>query len=97
MYIILNGALNHAVDLRWLAYNEAQGIELATSDESRRVYLNFEKLESLASRVGQSSGRVSDQTLIRLLGYTGLRIGEALALKVSDVDLLKDRILVERT
>jgi integrase len=97
LYVILNGALNYAVDLRWLAYNEAQGVELAASDESRRIYLNFEKLESLAVRIGRTSGRVSDETLIRLLGYTGLRIGEALALKVSDVDLVSDRILVERT
>lgn len=97
LYIILNGALNHSVDLRWLAYNEAQGIELAATEENRRVYLNFAQVEALASRVGRYSGRASDETLIRLLAYTGLRIGEALALKVSDVDMLKHRVLVERT
>lgn len=97
LYVILNAALNHAVELRWLAYNEAQRVELAVSHQARRIYLDFEQVEALALRVGHFSGRASDATLIRMLAYTGLRIGEALALKVSDVEMARNRVLIERT
>ncbi|MFE7629004.1 site-specific integrase [Kocuria sp. NPDC057446] len=53
------------------------------------MYLTHEQLNALA-------GASKHPTLVLLLGYTGLRWGEAVGLRVRDVDLARRRINVER-
>lgn len=60
-------------------------------DAEPRVYLTIAQVETLARAAGEHGLE------IRFLSYTGLRIGEALALRVADVDLRRRRVNVTRT
>ncbi len=56
--------------------------------------LSDAEVERLLAVAGKGEAR--DELLVRLLLATGLRIGEALALEVEDVDLLRGEIRVRR-
>lgn len=53
------------------------------------TFLTAAELEQLASQIADPYG-----VLVRFLGWTGLRIGEAAALRVGRLDLLARRIEV---
>jgi integrase len=55
-------------------------------------YLTLEEVDRLAGAV-----RDRDRALILLLAWGGLRVGEALALRVDDVEFLRRRVHVTRT
>jgi integrase len=59
----------------------AEGMDLPRLPETEQRYLSHDQLH----RVAVASGRL--RTLVLLLGYCGLRFGEAAALHVSDVDV----------
>jgi integrase len=59
--------------------------------ESRRRYLTMAELEALAAGAGPCG------SLIRVLDYCGLRWGEAVALTVTPCDLLRSRLIVDRS
>lgn len=69
----------------------AKGLLPRASTAKQHVYLDHAQLTRLADEVGES------RPLILLLGYSGLRWGEAVALRARDVDLLHKRIAVQRT
>jgi integrase len=69
----------------------ADGVELPRLPESEQRYLTHEQLH----RVAVASGRL--RTLVFVLGYCGLRFGEAAALRVADVDVSARRIRVRRS
>lgn len=85
-YGILAGILDVAVRDRRLASNPARGVSLPRKVSKEHRYLSHQQLHRLA----QASGR--NATLILLLGYTGVRWGEASALRVKDVDLTRRRL-----
>lgn len=70
-----------AVDAGYRRSNPVKGIRLASGSAETMSPMAAEELEALAMAVVQPEYR----RLIRVLGYTGLRWGEARALKVSDV------------
>lgn len=74
-----------------LKSNPARGVTLPRKAKAKHVYLTMEQLSLLA----ESSTRHAE--LIWLLGTTGLRWGEAVALRVQDINFLKGRISVERS
>jgi integrase len=69
----------------------ADGVELPTLPETEQRYLTHTQL----NRVAVASGRL--RTLVLVLGYCGLRFGEAAALRVEDVDVTTRRIRVRRS
>lgn len=83
--------LRSAVRAKHLAANPADGIELPRKHDVEQQYLTHEQLHRLAV----ASGRF--RTFVLVLGYCGLRFGEAAALHVSDVDLKARRIRVSRS
>ena len=67
----------------------AKGIEnLPRKTAKRRVYLSAQDVERLADASGEH------RALVLLLAYAGLRWGEAVALRVSDVEFLRRRLAV---
>jgi hypothetical protein len=74
-----------------LRVNPADEIDLPKLPENEQRYLTHEQLY----RVAVASGRL--RTLILVLGYCGLRFGEAAALRVEHVDLEARRIKVRRS
>ncbi|MEY9951678.1 tyrosine-type recombinase/integrase [Leifsonia sp. EB34] len=85
-YGILAGILDVAVRDHRLASNPARGVSLPRKVSKEHRYLTHEQLHKLAEASGENA------TLILLLGYTGLRWGEASALRVKDIDLEKRRL-----
>ena len=85
-YGVLAGILEDAVKGRRLASNPARGVEnLPRRSGKRRVYLSADDVGRLAA---QSEHRV----LVLVLAYCGIRWGEAVALRVRDVEFLRRRL-----
>lgn len=87
-YSVLSRILDDAVKDRLLASNPARGVKLPKRTKRKNTYLSTKQLHRLADE----SGRY--RSLILLLGTVGLRWGEAAALRVSDVDFLRRRIVL---
>ena len=88
---LVGAVLRFAVRAKHLPANPADGVELPRLPESEQRYLTHEQLH----RVAVASGRL--RTLVLVLGYCGLRFGEAAALQVADVDIENRRIRVRRS
>ncbi len=88
---LVGAVLRFAVKAKHLATSPAEDIDLPSLPESEQRYLTHEQLH----RVAVAAGHL--RTLVLVLGYCGLRFGEAAALKVSDVDLDAGRIQVRRS
>lgn len=88
-YGVLAGILDDAVKSRRLAVNPSRGVEnLPNKSGKRRVYLTIEDVAELAAEAGQH------QALVLTLAYTGIRWGEAVALRVRDIQFLRRRLSV---
>ncbi len=88
---LVGAVLKFAVKARHLPANPADGIDLPKLPETEQRYLTHEQLHRLAV----ASGRF--RTFVLVLGYCGLRFGEATALRVADVDIETRRIRVRRS
>ena len=103
-YRVLAMVLEWCVPTRLLT-NPARGVKLPIPPEAEHVYLKCAQIERLADAAGNlrtkynrpTAGAAVNKALILLLAYTGLRWGEAAALRVGRVDLDKRRIRVTST
>lgn len=87
-YHLLSAMLDDAVKGSRLARNPATGVDLPRLSSSPRRYLTHHQVTALADGCGQY------RTLVLLLAYGGLRWGEAAALRVSSLDLMRGRLRV---
>lgn len=88
-YGVLAGILDDAVKSRRLASNPARGVEnLPRKLSKRHVYLTVEDVGRLADQAGPH------RTLVLTLAFTGIRWGEAVALRVRDVEFLRRRLTI---
>lgn len=86
---VLSGILSDAVKLRRLASNPAKGLDnLPRKTTRRHVYLSADDVHRLAIESGEHGA------LVLVLAFCGLRWGEAIALRVRDVEFLKRRLVV---
>jgi integrase len=91
-YRVLTGILDDAVKGRRLRMNPARGVgNLPRATSRRHVYLTAEDVHRLADESGKH------RALILVLGFCGLRWGEAIALRVRDVEFLKRRLHVSES
>jgi integrase len=82
---------------RWAAGNAAAGVELPAAPESDEVrYLDLDELDLAIAHAPAGPFQDLDRALWRTAAMTGLRRGELLALRWSDVDWLASRIRVRR-
>lgn len=86
---VLAGVLALAVKARRLASNPARDVELPRQALARRRYLSAAEVEALADAADEYGD------LVLVLAYCGLRIGEAAALRVGHVDMLRRRLRIE--
>jgi integrase len=75
-----------------LPRNAAVGVRLPRAEKGEPVFLSHRQVELLAEAC-----QGYEQLFVRVLAYTGLRWGEATAVRVRRVDLLKRRIEVVHT
>ncbi|MBV7701911.1 site-specific integrase [Nocardia nova] len=88
-YGVLAGVLDSAVKERRIAANPVRGVEnLPRKSRKRHIYLQAGDV----SRLARESKR--HRVLVLVLAYCGLRWGEAIALRVRDVDFLRRRLTV---
>ena len=87
-YGVLAGILDVAVLDRRILSNPARGVKLPRKVGRAHTYLTHEQVGALANAAGDHS------TLVFVLAYCGLRWGEAIGLRVKDLDMLRRRINV---
>lgn len=86
---VLSGILGDAVKAKRLASNPARGIDgLPRKTTRRHIYLSADDVHLLAAESGEH------RALVYVLALCGLRWGEAIALRVRDVEFLKRRLVV---
>jgi integrase len=88
-YGVLAAILDVAVLDRRIATNPARGVKLPRKGKKKRAYLTPRQVELLASKCGEHA------TIIYVLAYTGIRWGEAIGLRLSTLDALRRRMLIE--
>jgi integrase len=88
-YGILAGILDTAVRDRIIPRNNSRGVALPRKQKKSHVYLTHEEVEKLAKESGTNG------TLVRTLAYTGIRWGEAVALRTEHIDLERRRLRIE--
>ncbi len=88
-YGVLSRVLGYTVKARRLAVNPAVGVPLPKAAPADHVYLDDMQVDALANASG------AYRVFILLMAYTGLRWGEASALKVGrlDLDVCRARIV----
>ena len=83
---VLSGILANAVKCKRLSVNPAKGVEnLPRKTGKRHLYLSADDVHRLADESGDY------RTLVLVLAYTGIRWGEAVGLRVRDVEFLRRR------
>lgn len=87
---VLRSILELAVRDRRIPANPAAGVTLPRLPLTEQRFLNADELEVLAN--GMPTPR--DYVMTLLLGWTGLRFGEAAALRVASIDILRRRIRI---
>ncbi|WP_299166979.1 tyrosine-type recombinase/integrase [uncultured Arthrobacter sp.] len=87
-YGVLAGILDDAAEDRRITSNPIRGVDLPRKGRKPHIYLNHEQVHALADEAKHG-------TLVLVLAYCGLRWGEAVALRVRHLDMLKRRISVE--
>jgi integrase len=87
---VLASILDDAVSDRRVLANLARGVSLPRKVRKERTYLTHEQVAALATAAGKRA------TLVYTLAYCGLRWGEAVGLRVSDLDLLRRRLTVNQ-
>ncbi|HEX2498402.1 MAG TPA: site-specific integrase [Actinomycetes bacterium] len=89
--LVLSSVLDASVRAHRIASNPARLVRVRRSKPAERVFLTHREVDALARTCGGSGD------FVRLLAYTGLRVGEATALRVRDIDFDRLRISVVRT
>lgn len=87
-YGVLASILDVAVRDRRVPSNVARSVNLPRKTSKPHRYLTHQEVHDLADLAGDHG------TLVLLLAYTGLRWGEAIALRVRDINFLKRRLTV---
>lgn len=83
--------LTLAVRDRRLSHNPAEGVRLPRVNRKEPVFLSHDQVDKLAEAC------TGFELFVRLLAYTGLRWGEATALQVKRLDLMRRRLEVVRS
>ncbi|WP_457029737.1 tyrosine-type recombinase/integrase [Kitasatospora sp. P5_F3] len=91
IHVVLKGILDYAVRSRRIAFNPAVGVPLPRYVPAEHVYLDNLQVETLADSSAEY------RTLVLFLAYTGVRWGEATAIRVSRVDLTARRVRISET
>ena len=86
---VMSMILDFAVRDGRLTANVAAGVSLPRVQQAERRYLTHQQLAALADACPENY-----RLLVLFLGYTGLRFGEAAALRVGRIDFLRRRVLV---
>ena len=88
---LIRRVLSAAMEDGRIGRNPASGLKLAPEVRREPRFLSPEEIRRLAGEVPPRY-----RALIPLMAYAGLRVGEAAALRVGDIDFLRGRVTVAR-
>jgi integrase len=88
---LISAIFEDAIKAGLCSYNPTKGVKVAKQAKKKAKALTPEQVKSLAVECGKHGN------LIDFLAATGLRINEALALQVGDIDLAESKLQVTRT
>lgn len=91
-YRLLSQMMDAAETSGLIALTPCRGISLPKMPETEPVILTPAQVEALAGKI-----RKPYDVLVLVLGFAGLRIGEAFALRRSSIDLLNRRLIVRES
>lgn len=96
---MLRGTLSYAVDHNRIHSNPASKIALPKLAKKQKRYLGHAQVGDLYEAINETNnGEEHDYSLVALkLAHTGLRWSELAGLRINDVDLRKQRIVVAHT
>ena len=97
VHTVASAVLTWAVDNNMIPSNPAARVKRPRITAADPVYLDHRELDALARAAEGVTGSDTDRVLVLFLGYVGARIGEATALRVSDVDLPARRAFIRAT
>lgn len=97
VHTVASAVLSWAVETDRIPRNPAAGVRLPRVTAPEHVYLSHEQVEALATAAETITDEDTDRVLVHMLAYTGLRINEALALRVSALDLMRARARIVET
>lgn len=89
-YNVLAAALDNAVAEGKIGRNVARGVELPRERPAEHRFLSAQEVDRLVAAMPTTA----DRALVLTLAYGGLRFGEAVALRVGRVDVLRRRLEV---
>ncbi len=97
--VVFGGVLRYCIDEGWMSTNPLAKVELPriVDDGTDLVTLDHIEVHALATAAKNINNQDVDEVLTYFLSYTGMRINEALAQMVSDIDLDRGRARVLRT
>lgn len=87
-HYVLSQILADAVTDNLIPKNPAAGLKLPKTSRKRPIYLTHQDVDAVADAAGEYG------TLVLTLAYTGMRWGEAIGMRVADLDLMRKRALV---
>lgn len=94
---ILSAVMSYAVEHGLIPASPATKIKRPRPIPTDHVYLTHPEVDALATAARGITDRQTDRALVLTMAYTGMRIGEATALRVGDVDLINRRAHVRQT
>jgi integrase len=97
VHTILSAALGAAVKTRRLPRNPAADASPPTARQAKAPEMHPWTAAQLAAFLGWASGRADNFALWHVLAYTGMRRGEALALRWRDIDLEAATVRIRRS
>ncbi len=92
-FVVLRSCLDDAVRDGLLARNPARAVKQPAISKTEARYLTFAEVRALLEQL--AGGR--HERIVTLIAHLGLRKGEALALRWSDVDMDRSRLRISGT
>ena len=90
-YQVLDQVMRYAIKAKRIAVNPCDDLELPRRAGADKRFLTHREVRELALACGRF------RVLVLVLAYTGIRFGEAIALRVQDVNLDRRQITVRRS
>jgi integrase len=108
---VVHQVFDYAIRTKYVVVNPADRIELPSKPDGKKLALTHEQVTRLAEAIVKAEAAVRHRagtapaltspdglaTMVRLLGYAGLRYSECAALRVGDVDIDHRRIMVDKS
>lgn len=94
---LTSAVLEWAVETQRIPANPSTKIKRPRAERPEHVYLDHLEVDALATAAEGVTGDPTERALVLFLAYTGVRIGEATALRVGDLDVINKRAQVRQT